>query len=118
MKPKAQIELNFDRSQSLSHVGLDMAVDTANLQYPGWSIRCWQLFRQWLQHRPRYHCFLIEDFRAYLYDYDLIERPNSERAFGFIGQKAMKEGLVIKGEIKKVSNVKAHCANAQSWIKI
>lgn len=109
----------FDLSagKSLAVTGMNMAVDTANTEHPGWSDRCWQLFVQWLNRKPRYFLFMVEDFRKYLYDYDLIERPKTDRAFGFLTGKAVRAGLIENCGTKKVSNKKAHATPAGLWMK-
>jgi hypothetical protein len=105
------------RGQELAQVGLELAVDTANAEFPKWSERCWQLFWQWLNKKPRYYRFMIEDFREHIYKMDLIERPKSDRAFGFLSSKAVRLGMIISGGTAKVKNQTAHCANAGVWIK-
>lgn len=106
-----------DEGKRLADAGLNLAVDTANTEHPGWAERCWQLFWQWLNKKPMYFEFMIEDFREYLNKYDLLEKPKSDRAFGFISKKAVSRGLIELSRIVRVKNKKAHCANAALWIK-
>jgi len=115
-----QSQLVFDapRGQELANIGLDLALETANAEHPEWKERCWQLFWQWLNRKPKYFEFLLEEFRKYCYDMDLIERPRSERAFAFLVKKASKENMIKCIGIEKVKNVKAHSANASRWIKL
>lgn len=110
----------FDQEagKRLAVVGMEQAVETANSEYPKWSDRCWQLFYQWLNRKPRYYEFMIEDFRNYLYHYDLIERPKSDRAFGFISIKAVKMNLIVFSKMGRVKNKKAHATPASVWIKM
>lgn len=110
----------FDKAagERLAVAGMQLAVETANAEHPKWSERCWQLFYQWLNKKPRYYQFMIEDFRKYLYDYDLIERPKTDRAFGFLSGKAVREGLIQSAGTRKVSNKKAHATPAGLWVKI
>jgi len=118
-KKYIQPELVFDlpAGERLADVGMELAVETANNEHPEWKDRCWKLFWQWLNKKPKYHSFMIEEFRMYVYQYDLLERPKSDRAFGFLSKKAVKEGLVIHGGTNKVSNIKAHGTPANVWVK-
>lgn len=116
--PQAELIFDAQQGQQLADTGLELAVETANSEHPEWKDRCWRLFWQWLNKKPRMFKFMVEDFRKYVYDNDLLERPRSDRAFGFISKKAIKENLVVFGGTQKVSNKKAHCANASVWVKL
>lgn len=109
----------FDQKagENLARIGMELAVETANAEHPKWSERCWQLFYQWLNKKPRYHQFMIEDFRIDLYRYDLIEKPKSDRAFGFLTGKAVRRGLIESCGTQKVKNRKAHATPAGLWRK-
>lgn len=108
---------NQDEGKRLADAGLSLAVETANREHTGWSDRCWNLFYQWLNNKPRYFEFMIEDFREYLSIYGLLEMPKSNRAFGFISKRALKHELIEFGKITNVKNPKAHCARATTWRK-
>lgn len=110
-------QLSITRGEKLARTGLELAVETANAEHTKWSDRCWKLFLVWLQHKPRYHEFMIEDFRAYVYQYDLLEKPQSDRAFGFISKRAVKQGLILSAGMRRVRNEKAHAAIARLWAK-
>lgn len=107
------------QGQTLALTGLQLAQETAEKQFPGWNDRCWELFVQWINTKPRGYEFLIEDFREYLQGYGLIEMPPSLRSFGFIALKKEGKNLMEKtGYTKKVANKKAHRANASVWRKL
>lgn len=106
---QAIIDFDLKAGESLAEVGCQLAVETANSEHPKWSERCWQLFVFWLNKKPRYFEFMIEDFRDYVYRYDLIERPKSERAFGFLSGKGLKRELILFLKMDKVKNKKATC---------
>jgi hypothetical protein len=114
-----QIKIDFDRpaGEALAKAGMELAVETANAEHPNWKDRCWQLFFAWLSRKPRYFEFMVEDFRRYLYDYDLIEKPKSDRAFGFISTQARKRDLILWVRMDKVKNKKAHATPANVWMK-
>ena len=108
---------NHSRGAVLADTGIKMAVDHADAVEPKWSETAWQLFWQWLNRKPQYFEFMIEDFREYCYSYDLLTRPPSERAFGFLANKAVKMGLIFSSGTATVKNAKAHKANAGKWVK-
>lgn len=103
--------------KKLAETGLQLAVETANAEHDNWSERCWQLFYQWLNKKPRYFEFMIEDFRKYIEDFDLLEIPKSNRAFGFLSVKAIRNDLICFSRMAKVKNKKAHATPANVWVK-
>lgn len=117
MYKQSTIEFDVIQGAKLAEAGLSLAVETANAEHEKWSERCWQLFYQWLNKRPRYFEFMIEDFRAYLEKYDLLEKPKSDRAFGFIPGKALRRELIVFSRIEKVKNKNAHATPANVWRK-
>lgn len=110
----------FDQSrgEELREIGLELAVENAERKEKDWKKLAWQYFLLWLRRKKRMQDeFMIEDFRKYLLDYDLMEMPPSNRAFGFISVKAAKEKWILNAGIGKVKNVKAHRANASKWVR-
>lgn len=103
--------------ESLAVAGMTLAKESADNNVPGWSDRCWQLFWHWLNRKPPYYQFMLEQFRAYVYKMDLIEPPPSERAFAFLTKRALKKDLIGFVKTDKVKNRKAHSANANVWFK-
>jgi hypothetical protein len=117
MVRQATIQFDAQRGEELARAGMELAVETANAEHPKWSERCWKLFWQWLNKKPRYHEFMIEDFRQDLYKYDLIEKPKSDRAYGFLSKRAVKQGLIMHAGTAKVKNSNAHGTPANVWVK-
>lgn len=111
-----QPELNFSAEQ-LAEAGLSLALESAENNEPGWTDRCLQLFIAWLSHRPRHHQFTIEQFRAYLKEYDLIEDPPSLRAYGVLSKRGVKYGWIEFVDKVSTKGSKAHGANAALWRK-
>ena len=109
------VVLDIKRGKELAKVGMELAIESADVKEKDWSTRCWQLFLYWLRRRKKGEEFMIEDFRKYLYDYDLITPPPSERAFGFLSVKAKNNGWIEYVRTDKVKNKKAHAANASVW---
>lgn len=113
-----QIILDYSEGKRLAQYGLSVAVNNANKEHPDWSKRCWDLFKRWIGKKEPGFQFLMEKFRQDCYKFNMIERPKSERAFGYITKRALKEGLVITSGTGKVANPKAHNANASILVKV
>jgi hypothetical protein len=88
------------------------AADSAN---PGWQERCWKLFVEWIFRKPPGYHFMIEEFRLHVDAQKKLEKPNSDRAFGFLSRKGQKENLIQSAGTAQVKNPKAHRANANVW---
>jgi len=116
--PPPALVLDAQRSDELARAGLSLAVESANKKEKSWTQLCWQLFLFWLRKRKEGEEFMIEDFRKYLYNYDLIIAPPSERAFGFIAVRAKNQGWIKFVRTQKVKNIKAHSANASVWTRM
>lgn len=108
---------DIEAGKRLAVAGMELAKETADNEFDGWSGSCWMLFKFWLLKKPRYFEFMIEDFRKYVYDMDLIEKPKTDRAFGFISKRALKEGLIEFVGTSRVKNKKAHATPASVWRK-
>lgn len=107
-----QSEFDFTGEQ-LRDTGIQMAVDHAG---DNWKETTWNLFKEFLKDQKE--PFLIEEFRSFCAMKDNYQFPPSNRAYGFISVKAVKNGLIKQIGTKKVSNNKAHCANAALWVNI
>lgn len=113
-----QPELDFQfTGEQLARAGMELAKETADKEFPGWSERCWQLFFQWLNKKPQYFEFQTEDFRAYLKQYDLLEKPKTDRAYGFIAGKAQRRNLIEHAGFEKVSDPNCHSRPSNLWRK-
>ena len=114
-----QLQISFDSvaSRQLAVVGMELAKESANQKEKGWSKICWQLFLVWLRRKPRYSEFMIEEFRKYLYEYDLITKPPTDRAYGFLSKRAEQAGFIEFSRIAKTTGKSAHSANASVWRK-
>lgn len=102
----------------LATIGMEMAVEHADQKIKDWKKLVWQHFLLWLRRKKRYQDeFMIEDFRKYLEDYDLVEMPPSKRAFGFVSVKAKNEGWIVFAGIKKCKNKTAHATPVNVWVR-
>lgn len=104
--------------EALKLQGMQTAVDHANAVAPNWSGRVWSLFVTWLSSKPTGYRFQTEDFRRYVEQSGRIEKPPSNRAYGFLGGKAAKEKLIVKVGYEPVINPKAHQAPCAVWQKL
>jgi hypothetical protein len=84
-------------------------VETKN----GWTKEAFRLLKEFIPHQKQFMC---EEFRDYCHSKGLT-LPSSNRAFGGIILKAMREGLIRRIGYGKVKNPKAHAANAAVWEK-
>lgn len=110
--------LNILEGERLSDVGLQMAVNKADRDYTDWSERCWQLFLKWLGKKPVGYQFLVEEFRIAALEWKKIEKPNSDRAFGFISKRAVKMNLIISAGTAKTKSKGSHSTPANVWRKL
>lgn len=110
--------LDSDEGSLLATEGLTRAVNKADKDYTDWSDRCWNLFLRWLGKKPVGYKFMVEDFRSDLVKHNMIEMPNSNRAFGFISKRAVNLRLIVSAGKAKTKSSKSHQANAEVWQKI
>lgn len=104
--------------KKLGESGLSLALETAEKKEKGWTKLCWQLFLVWLRRNvKRGQEFKIEQFRKHLNEYGLIDRPPSERAYGFLSKKGVKEGWIGFAGTGKCENTKAHATPVNVWYK-
>jgi len=113
------IVFDMVEGKKLADVGLSLALETAEKKEKGWTLLCWQLFLVWLRRNvKRNEEFKIEDFRKHLYDYDLIEKPPSERAYGFLSKRGVKTGFIEFSRVGNCKNKKAHATPVNIWRKL
>ena len=103
-----QIEINF-LGRLAKEQGIQQAEDHAGDE---WNAKAWKALLSFLiMHGDP---FMTEDVRRFAYNRGLPSPP-SERAWGAIILKAVRQNLVIAIGMAKVTNVKAHQANAALW---
>lgn len=91
-----------------------MAVASLNAEYAnqGWNEEAFYLLKKYL--KTHIGNFMCEHVRAFARENLLPEAPSS-RAWGSIIVRAVKEGLIVQVGFSKVSNPRAHNANAAVW---
>lgn len=107
----------FETGESLAVAGMELAKESADKKVKKWSDDCWKLFLLWLKMQPVRTEFLLEQFREFVKDNDLLEDPPSLRAYGFLSKRASKEGRIEFAGMGKVRNKTAHACYASKWIK-
>lgn len=111
-------QLNAFEGQALATEGLNRAVTKADNDHPQWSERCWQWFLVWFGKKQKGSEFMIETFRRDVLAWGKIEKPNSDRAFGFISKRAVKEGLIVGAGTAKTKSKDSHGTPANVWRKL
>jgi hypothetical protein len=92
--------------------GIAAAADHAEQVNPGWNDQAYDFLKKFIDIRQG--PFMAEEVRSYaaLIDFPL---PPHARAWGGIILRAVKAGLIQQDGTGKVTNVKAHRANAAIW---
>jgi hypothetical protein len=101
----------MNNGQQLKQEGINRAADNAEYSYPGWSKEALSFLK-----RIRRKQFMTEDVRKFAYDRGLPHPPH-ERSWGQIIQAAIRMGIIKQVGYGKVTNPKAHMANAAVWSK-
>src|SRR3990167_10463853 len=117
-----QIELFPETGEKLANQGIQKAINHANQVTPKWAEMAYECLLSYLRHSPCSFTFMAEDVRDfstrhYPFICDGLSEPPSLRAWGGIMRKAKGAGVIRAIGTRKVSNTKAHCANATLWIK-
>ena len=97
-----------------AETGANLAAKKAEHDRCGWKDEACRLLEKYVDANSQ--PFQAEDFRQWAYT-EGLEKPNSERAFGWLFIKASREGLIEKYGCGPVTNKTAHSANATIWIK-
>jgi hypothetical protein len=90
--------MNETRSEAAARrdTGMALAVEKADRDHEGWSHDAIEVVRQFCKSHGAGHQFLAEDIRLYAETLELLERPENERAWGAVMQRAAREGIIRK----------------------
>jgi hypothetical protein len=94
-------------------IGIQKAVDNANDNHNGWSDDAYAFLIRYIQNNPT---FMTEDVRNK--SKGIIPDPPSNRAWGGIIVRAVKNGRIKRIGYQNTKNIKAHGTPASLWIKI
>lgn len=112
------MQLDIIQAEKKRDEGIKNAVTKADFDNKDWSVRCWELFLKWLgKKEPGFH-FMIENFRDDVYKWGKLEKPNSDRAYGFLSRRAGSQKLIRSAGKAKTKSTSSHRANAEVWVKI
>lgn len=100
----------FTDGRIMRDAGIAQAITHADEVCEKWSEKAYRFLQWYLQHHKE---FMTEDVRK-ASEY-IIEIPPSERAWGGVIVRACKAGLIRQIGYRKVTNARAHCANAARW---
>lgn len=102
--------MNVEKSRDAMNDGIDRAVSNANRKHKDWSDKAYNFL---LDYAKNHSEFLIEDVRVA--SVGVVPTPPSERAWGGITVRAVKEGVIKRKSFKNVKNIKAHRTPATFW---
>lgn len=104
-----QLDITFARKAR--DKGIAKASQSAEEVSPGWNVRLYELFKEFLCGRKTE--FLAEDFRVSVIG--KIDLPRSNRSFGGLFMKAARQGIIRRVGYAPVKNWKAHRCMASVW---
>lgn len=107
--------LDAIESQRLADIGMELAIEHADLRVPQWREKAYELAVEFINTIPGE--FMTEELRAYAAMQDDFELPPHPRAWGGIIARLKNESLIEFVRNDKVKNVKAHRCFASVWRK-
>lgn len=115
VEKKEAVVLDIKQARVERDKGIEKAITHADETVDQWSNRAFVFLLKFLNNHNG--PFMAEEVRSYaaLMDFEL---PPSNRAWGAIVLKAVRNGLIERCGIQQVKNKKAHCANAALWRQI
>ena len=100
----------FADGRLMRDAGIAQSITHADEVCEKWSEKAYRFLQWYIQHNKE---FMTEDVRI-ASEY-IIEIPPSERAWGGVIVRACKAGLIKQIGYRKVTNARAHMANAALW---
>jgi hypothetical protein len=110
-----QLILNLPEARKARDRGIQKAIDTACKVNPQWPEKAFNKLKEFV--REHIGEFKAEDIRSYAAMDDDFPLPKSERAWGGILAKAIRDRIIKKVGIGPVKNKKAQMANANTYVK-
>jgi hypothetical protein len=105
-----QESLNLFSGEHNRDIGMQQALDNANRVEETWSEKAYSFLLSYIKNNKT---FMTEEVRIASEEY--FAPPPSNRAWGAIIVKAVKNGLISRIGYKSVTNPKAHCTPAAVW---
>jgi len=94
----------------LTGIGIARAVENAERSIPDWKAKAYRFL---VSYARKHDSFMVEDVRNA--SVKKVPTPPSERAWGGVIRKAVKEGVVEHIGFMTVKNPKAHSTPASFW---
>jgi len=107
-----QLELDNFKSEQNKQVGINKAIDSAELKQLSWKDEALKYLRQYPD-----KSFMAEDVRVWAHRHGLI-KPPSARAWGGIIQRAARLKIIRQTGFGFVNNPNAHRTPAAVWEKV
>lgn len=108
----------FDLSEGkrLRDVGMQKAVDHADLVDPDWSLKAYDLFTKFiaLKDKP----FMTEDVRLWAHDQMNLVKPPDGRAWGGVINRACKAGLIHRVGFAPMKSKNCHANPKSVWGRV
>lgn len=104
------MQLDIFISHNLRDKGIQQAINHADKVEEKWSEKAYNCLLRFIQWNDE---FMTEDVREFA-SLSLSEPP-SNRSWGGIIVKAVKQGLIVRKGFRNVSNAKAHSTPASVW---
>lgn len=108
--PISVIDYAYSESQIARDIGIQKSIDSANNSTKNWSDIAYGFL---LGYARSHKEFMIEDLRASSIGF--VPEPPSNRAWGGIAVRAVKNGIIKRKRFQNVKNVKAHRTPATLW---
>tara|TARA_R100000963_G_C4635601_1_gene99813 strand:- start:772 stop:1125 length:354 start_codon:yes stop_codon:yes gene_type:complete len=94
--------------------GMKQALDNANDNHRDWSAKAYSFLLEFINNVYLVNdLFMAEDIRRE--SKGIVPEPPSNRAWGAIIRRAVKDGLIQRNSFKSVKNPKAHATPATEW---
>jgi hypothetical protein len=107
---KNPVQLDLFKGRELRDAGIKRALDRANSKTEIWSELAYLFLLQNIKTGDR---FMVEEIRVK--GIGIVPEPPSNRAWGGIILRAIKEGVIVNDGYGKVKNPSAHCTPAAIW---
>lgn len=94
----------------VTNEAIQRAVEKADKDCPEWSEQAYTFLKEYAEINAE---FMVEDVRAA--SHGIVPEPKNKKAWGGVIRRAAFEGIVYKGGIRNVKNIKAHLTPAHYW---
>lgn len=124
IKPHIQLSIFgfehlIDQGEINKQRGIRRAIDHANIKNAGtWADQAYIATKNFISNKSKGFSFMMEDVRVWTETYDIVPLPPSNRAWGGIPLRLVRENLIYKSGFGIVKNEKANKCYASVWTKL